>query len=81
MSHIYDLPTTEQRLQEETILAVHRRGGIAALAEWAVVTANRVNKEEIYDLQRQVEKLKDQLAGRDVAVEWDKPYEYKGVRD
>jgi len=81
MSHIYDLPTTEQRLQEETILAVHRRGGIAALAEWAVVTANRVNKEEIYDLQRQVEELKDQLAGRDVPVEWDKPYEYKEVRD
>ena len=61
----------EQRLREEAILAVHRRGGIAALAEWAVATAHDVNKEEIHDLQRQVEELKDQLAGRNIPVEWD----------
>ena len=71
MGHIYNLPTEEQLLQEQAILAVHRRGGIAALAEWAVATAHHVNKEEIYDLQRQVAELEDRLAGRDVPVEWD----------
>ena len=62
---------TDRRLQEEAILAVHARSGIAGLAEWAVAAANRVNKEEIYDLQRQVAELEDRLAGRDVPVEWD----------
>ena len=74
MGHIYNLPTEEQLLQEQAILAVHRRGGIAALAEWAVATAHHVNKEEIHDLQRQVEELEDQLAGRNIPVEWDEPY-------
>ena len=74
MGHIYNLPTEEQLLQEQAILAVHRRGGIAALAEWAVATAQRVNKEEIHDLQRQVEELEDQLAGRNIPVDWDEPY-------
>ena len=74
MRHTYNRPTEEQLLQERAILFVYRRGGIAALAEWAVATAHHVNKEEIYDLQRQVEELKDQLAGRNIPVEWDEPY-------
>jgi len=67
---------TSQRFQEKAILTVYRRGGITALAEWTVAAANCVNKDEIYDLQQQVDKLKDQLAGRDVPVEWDKPLVY-----
>ena len=74
MGHIYNRPTEERLLQEQAILFVYRRGGIEALAEWAVATAHHVNKEEIYDLQRQVEELKDQLAGRNIPVEWDEPY-------